>query len=87
MTDETPSELAKRLWDTALEHLSEASNATDVGVSDAYVRVGELALKAAQFAINNQAFLMGVPSDQYGLPPGAPPLPAHLQGPKVWGHQ
>lgn len=90
---ETPSELAKRLWDTALEHLEAATKATDVPISDSYVRIGELALAAAQFALNNQALLAGVDPENVreylGLPPGAPPLPDYMSGPvggpKVWG--
>jgi hypothetical protein len=86
---ETPTEIAKRLWDTAIEHLEAAVAETQVPLSDAYVHIGELALNAAQFAITNPGVLLGVP-EQYGLPAGAPPLPAHLQqgpagGPRVWG--
>lgn len=86
---ETPNELAKRLWDTALEHLEAATKATDVPISDSYVRIGELALAAAQFAITNSAVILGIPPEQFGLPAGAPPLPDYMSGPvggpKVWG--
>lgn len=86
---ETPSEIAKRLWDTAIEHLEYAAKETEAGTSDAYVNIGELALKAAQFALNNQALLAGIdPNQQFGLPTGAPPLPSHISGaptPPIWG--
>lgn len=86
---ETPSEIAKRLWDTAIAHLQQATDEVDVGLSDAYVNIGELALKAAQFALNNQALLVGIdPNQQFGLPTGAPPLPSHISGaptPPIWG--
>jgi hypothetical protein len=81
---ETPSEIAKRLWDTAIEHLEASVAETQVPLSDAYVRIGELALKAAQFALANPGLLLGIPENM-GLPAGAPPLPSHLQGPRVWG--
>jgi hypothetical protein len=92
MTDanipETPTEIAKRLWDTAVEHLEAASDERSPAVSDSYVRIGELALHAAQFAIANPGLLLGIPEDgtSYGLPAGAPPLPPGLQ-PRVWGAQ
>lgn len=87
---ETPSEIAKQMWDTAIEHLEAATNDSNPLVSDAYVRIGELALKAAQFALANPALLLGIPEDgaAYGLPPGAPPLPSHITGAPplpIWG--
>lgn len=88
---ETPSEIAKRLWDTAIEHLEAASDESSPAVSDAYVRIGELALHAAQFALANPGLLLGIP-ESYGLPAGAPPLPPGIMnpgvaGPRVWGAQ
>lgn len=85
---ETPSEIAKRLWDTAIEHLESAATEENVATSDAYVRIGELALKAAQFALNNPALLAGVDPASLGLPPGAPPLPPGVHGAPplpIWG--
>jgi hypothetical protein len=81
-TPETPSELAMRLWETAIQHLDQAANEENVDLSNAYVGIGQLSLMAAQFALNNQAFLMGIPVEmpsdpsQFGLPPA---LPEHLQ--------
>lgn len=88
---ETPSEIAKRLWDTAIEHLEAAVVESQVPLSDAYVRIGELALHAAQFAVANPGLLLGIP-ESYGLPAGAPPLPPGIMqpgiaGPRVWGAQ
>lgn len=91
---ETPTEIAKRLWDTAIEHLEAAATETDPSIADCYVGIGELALKAAEFAVANPALLLGIPDDgdpsNFGLPAGAPPLPSHIQpggmtGPRVWG--
>lgn len=97
MTDdqipETPTELAKRLWDTALQHLQQATDETDCVIADAYVHIGELALKAAQFALANPALLAGIPDsdpENFGLPHGAPPLPASITGAPplpIWGGQ
>lgn len=88
-TPETPSEIAKRLWDTAIQHLEYATNETDLAVSNGYTSIGELALKAAQFALDNQALLAGIDlAQQFGLPTGAPPLPSHISGaptPPIWG--
>lgn len=85
---ETPTEIAKRLWDTAVQHLESATEETNVLVADSYVRIGQLALAAARFALDNQALLYGLPLDgtpvppgQYGMPAGAPALPSHL----IWG--
>lgn len=86
---ETATEIAKRLWDSAIQHLEYAADAKVVEASDSYVRIGELALRAAQFALTNQALVSGILAPEYGLPPGAPPLPAHIAGPvggpRVWG--
>lgn len=81
---ETPTETAKRLWDTAIEHLEAAVAETQVPLSDAYARIGELALNAAQFALNNPGLLLGIPEGPQP-PLGAPPLPSHIQNPRVWG--
>jgi hypothetical protein len=88
MATTTPSEIAKRLWDTAIEHLEYATKETDLAASNGYTSIGELALKAAQFALNNQALLAGIDPNQFGLPTGAPPLPSHISGvptPPIWG--
>lgn len=87
-TPETPSEIAKRLWDTAIEHLEYATKEQDLAVSNGYTNIGELALRAAQFALNNQALLAGIDPAQFGLPSGAPPLPSSISGaptPPIWG--
>lgn len=84
---ETPTEIAKRLWDTAIEHLEAAVAESQVPLSDAYVRIGELALNAAQFAVANPGLLLGIP-ENLGLPAGAPPLPHGIgYQPSVWGAQ
>lgn len=88
---ETPTEIAKRLWDTSIQHLERAADEMNVDLSDAYVRVGELALNAAQFALANPALLAGIPDfdpENFGLPHGAPPLPSSVTGvptPPIWG--
>jgi hypothetical protein len=80
------NDTAKGLWDTAIEHLEAATNHTDPLVSNAYVAIGELALKAAQFALNNHALIMGINEDALPgsrpnvMPPGAPAVP-------TWGRQ
>lgn len=80
------NEIAKALWDTSNQYLEAAQAEADVNISICYVSIGELALKSAQFAVNNPALVAGV--DEFA-PPGPQPgstVPAGpTQGPKFWG--
>ena len=84
------NEKAKQLWDMATQHLESACETDDAELAACYTSIGELALKAAQFALNNPALVLGIDESQIpGMPIGAPPLPGHIvpgapRG-KVWG--
>lgn len=83
----TVNEIAKAMWDIATQYLEAAQAETDVNASICYTSIGELALKSAQFAVNNPSLVAG--EDAVPLPPGpaldsvAPVGPT--QGPKFWG--
>jgi|tagenome__1003787_1003787.scaffolds.fasta_scaffold10150989_1 hypothetical protein len=78
------NEIAKAMWDTAIAHLEAAQADEDVNIAICNTGIGELALKAAQFAVNNPALVAGI--DEYAPPMPGGAIPAGpTQGPKFWG--
>lgn len=79
------NEIAKVMWDISTTYLEAAQADQDVNAAICYTGIGELALKAAQFAVNNPALVAGI--DEYAPPvPAGTPVPAGpTQGPKFWG--
>jgi hypothetical protein len=79
------NEIAKANWDLAIVWMEHAADEdTDINSTIAYTGLAELALKAAQFAVNNPELVMGLdmlPRPDANTPPPVGPT----QGPRLWG--
>jgi hypothetical protein len=79
------NEIAKANWDLAIVWMEHAADKdTDINSTIAYTGLAELALKAAQFAVNNPELVAGL--DMLPKPDANTPAPVGpTQGPRLWG--
>lgn len=78
------NEIAKAHWDLAMAWIEHADSSDDINVKICYASMAEFALKAAQFAVDHPALVMGV--DEFAPPgPNSPAPVGPTQGPRFWG--
>lgn len=75
---------AKALYDKAIGYLDAADEIEDSTSCMCYTAMGQLALDAARFALENHALVMGIDENAIPEQPSAF-SPAPTGGPKVWG--
>jgi hypothetical protein len=75
------NDTAKALYDRAIRYLDNADEIEDSTSCMCYTAMGQLALDAARFALDNHALVRGI--DEDSVPVGVSPEPTG--GPKLWG--
>lgn len=78
------NEYAKALYDRAIGYLDSADAIEDATSCMCYTAMGQLALDAARFALENRTLVAGIDEDAIPEQPSAF-SPAPTGGPRVWG--